>query len=144
MHPTLIILTPLVALYGNMLRLFLAARMVMIIKDPFLIGFVFLQIIMLLIVLTMVYRKFLRFIIFMVYVGGLIVLLSYCLMLRPTPKLKTYLLFPLIASYFSARRPSNTYAMGISYGSTLILLGLLLLLVMVCVVEVVDYSSGMF
>ena len=54
--------------------------------NPFILSCLFMQALLLVCLLFGSYRMFLGFILFLVYVGGLMVLLSYCVILIPKGK----------------------------------------------------------
>merc|ERR1711862_264916 len=89
------------------------------------------------------YCKFIAFVMFLVYVGGLIVLFSYCVMLCPDVKFARLPLI-LFGVFLSGRMTVvSSYAYGILYSSSTVLLAsFLLFIVLLCVVEIIDYSGG--
>lgn len=93
--------------------------------------------------------RFIGFVLFLVYVGGLIILLSYCVILVPTNKLNCSLLClftPLLLGFIIIIDPipNRTVSFEILNRSRAILLvGLLLFMVMLSVVEIINYSLGM-
>ena len=89
--------------------------------------------------------KFIRFVLFLVYIGGVMVLISYCVMLLPSAKFERMAVSPLYcALLLPFVRPVNRYSYGLLYSwSCIFLIVLLLFLVILSVVDIVDYSSGM-
>ena len=95
------------------------------------------------------YRKFIGFILFLVYVGGLIILVSYCVMLIPSNKFLTSAALYLIpiASLITSINPwlmeISGFSFGLLYSSrSIFLVALLLYLVILAIVEIVGYSRG--
>jgi len=85
--------------------------------------------------------KFLSFVMFIVYAGGLMVLISYCVMLLPPTKMKLTF-FPLL--FFSVPFITcDAFIYGLYRRSIMFLIGFVLFLILLCVVEIVDYSIGM-
>jgi len=95
-------------------------------------------------------RKFVGLILFLVYVGGIMILIRYCVMLLPSTKylLKpTVIFFPFTLVVFLSvhDKVTTSYSFGLQYSHrAIVLLSLLLFIVLLSLVEVVDYSSGMF
>lgn len=87
------------------------------------------------------FRKFIGFVLFLVYVGGIMILISYCVMLTPNNKFKFTLLPFAIPLGLSS--PINSYAFGLMRRSNAILMiSLLLFLVILSVIDIVGYSRG--
>jgi len=110
-------------------------------KRPYSLAALFVQTLLFFSVVLMTYSKLLGIVLFIVYVGGLLVLLSYCVMLLPVGHFNySYLVITgclLIGMY-----ERSCYCYGLILRSFVLFLGFLLYLVMLCVVEVVDYSRG--
>lgn len=115
-------------------------------SSPFLIAVLFVVTLTVSSLLVAIVDSFLGLIVFVVYVGGALVLFSYCFMLTPLQE---------------SRSPSFIYGLPIillcplmppcSHGSLcefywvaslLISVGVLLLIVILCVVSLVDFSQG--
>ena len=94
-------------------------------------------------------RKFIRIVLFLVYVGGIMILVRYCVMMVPTPKFSA----PGIGILFRAgllsmflgweEFDSGTFYFGLIYRARAVLLiAILLYLVILAIVEIVNYSKG--
>ena len=91
--------------------------------------------------------KFIALIIFLVYAGGIMILISYCLILIPINKFSFYpaISIPFLISFGLPIFHNNigAYSYGLLHRSRVILLlSLLLYLVMTAVVGIIDYSNG--
>lgn len=72
----------------------------------------------------------------MVYVGGLIILVIYCIMLTPLQKFKVYW-YPMLGILFF-QNYDNAYSFGLLYrGNAIIIIAFMLYLVILAVVGVV-------
>ena len=105
------------------------------------------QVLLLVSGLISLYCKFIAFAIFLIYVGGIIILIRYCVILLPSIKFTWYSLIPflvglpLIGTGFVV--VSASYAFGLLYRArALMLVAILLYLVLLSVVSLVDYSTG--
>lgn len=91
-------------------------------------------------------NRFVGLVLFVVYVGGALVLFSYCLMLTPQQKvvqLSPLFLTPLIlSSACISTLPGRLLSEFYRVAGLVLRVGFLLLLVMVRVVSMVDCSSG--
>jgi len=123
---------------------------VLLIKNPFQLTVIFFFVLFSLSYSAGCLSKFIGFIIFIVYVGGVMVLLAYCVILLPSSKYNwtqglstaTPFLFLLLCP-LHIQTPS-AYAYGILFSvNTILLAGLLLYLVILRIVGIIDYSSGM-
>jgi len=123
---------------------------VLLIKNPFQLTVIFFFVLFTLSYTVGCLSKFLGFIIFIVYVGGVMVLLAYCVILLPTSKYNwtqgistaTPFLF-LLLSPIHLQNPS-AYSYGLLFNvNTILLAALLLYLVILRIVGIIDYSSGM-
>ena len=116
------------------------------INNPFVMALLFLQILVLISSILRVYCSILGFIIFLLFVGGVMILISYCVMLLPISKYGVS--FPIVLSltgYLFGIGPRKTSAIpyGLLFRARIILMiSLLLYLVMLSIVEIIDYSSG--
>jgi len=127
---------------------FLTVWFTFIINNPYLMTGIFLQILLLTVCSIRRVRKFVRLVIFLVYIGGIMILIRYCIILLPDQKLffQVYLLVPFI---FISRlfRYTGSKARSYSYGliirRTLLLLRLLLWFVLLAVIEITGYPDGM-
>lgn len=89
---------------------------------------------------------FLGFIVFVVYVGGALVLFSYCFMLTPLQATRTPLPVSCLPLFFvRVRMPLWGHRCLYEFywvSSLLVRVGVLLFVVMVCVVSLIDFSLG--
>jgi len=123
---------------------------VLVISNPFLIAIVFGHVLILLTYILASISKFLAFILFIVYVGGVIVLLSYCVILLPFTKYPSYtslLILPLfiflLTSIYGNQNLVSAFSYGLLYCVNVIhLASLLLFLVILAIVSIIDYSGG--
>merc|ERR1712090_24525 len=91
-------------------------------------------------------RGFIGLVLFIVYVGGTIVLFTYCLMLSPLQffsKQKKYYRVVLVSlgGTVSMVRSIGIYEF-FSFMGVLLIIGILLFIVMLRVVELIDFSRG--
>nr|AKS04423.1 NADH dehydrogenase subunit 6 [Parasagitta elegans] len=90
--------------------------------------------------------SFLGFVVFVVYVGGALVLFSYCFMLTPIQDTSTPMptaAFPALLLSLSTPLVSHTALYEFYWVSSLLVsVGVLLFIVMLCVVSLVDFSQG--
>lgn len=90
--------------------------------------------------------RFLGFVVFVVYVGGALVLFSYCFMLTPlqdTNSSYSPAVFPFM--FVSLNIPSVSHGTLYEFywvSSLLVCVGVLLFIVMLCVVSLIDFSQG--
>ena len=117
----------------------------LVINRPYIMALLFAELLLFATCVVGFHSKFVGLIMFLIYVGGIMVLLSYCVMLLPVNKFRApglfvqfIILFPLSVTVHS----SYTYGLVIRFG-VIFLLGLVLFFVMLCVVDIVDYSRGM-
>ena len=121
---------------------------VLCIKNPYLLATLFGQVLILVSILLRAEAKFIGLMIFLVYVGGIIILMRYCLILIPLNKFRynpiLLLIFIISAALpFTSNYTNNSFSYGLLYRSRVVfLLGLLLYLVITAVVGIVDYSRG--
>ena len=91
-------------------------------------------------------ESFLGLVVFIIYVGGAIVLFSYCFML--TPLQETILKIPIYSLPLLLLVGMRTHlSMSLIYefywiSSILFLIGIMLFLVIVSVVEIIDFGRG--
>ena len=114
--------------------------------NPYIIAAWLFQVLLLLTIIVIIYRKFIGCILFLVYVGGIMILISYCVILLPInkfPKVQPYALFILSFSCCARITPVGSYVFGLIYTARVIfLLALILFLVMLAIVSIIDYSRG--
>jgi len=120
----------------------------LVMNNPYLIAITFAQILLLVSYSLGVMRRFIGFIVFIVYVGGILVLIRYCVILLPTSKFEyavvVYLPFIISTLLLCYPRCTESYSFGLLYRArSILLVGMLLYLVMVAVVIIIDYSDGM-
>lgn len=92
------------------------------------------------------FTKFIGFVLFIVYVGGIMILISYCVMLMPSRKLAKLPYIPAIirlAFYGRDLIPISSFAYGLLYRARAIFfIAILLYLVIIAIVQIIDYSRG--
>lgn len=92
--------------------------------------------------------KFIGLIIFLVYVGGIIVLISYCVILLPdnkfpVPVTRFLPVLLIILLRFPTILPLRALPFGLLLrASAIYILGMLLYLVLLAIVGIIDYSRG--
>lgn len=88
-----------------------------------------------------------RYIIFLIYVGGVMIMIGYFVMLMPSEKFGRLsgltLMIVIVASLFHGGLRGTTPYVLIYRMSVVVMIGLLLFLVILSVVGIVDYSRGM-
>ena len=117
-----------------------------VVNNPYLMVLLFGHYLLILVCSLTCFRKFIGFVLFLVYVGGIIILISYCAMLMPSSKFKKMSLAPLAAYliYSNTFVGSSSYSYGMLFSRrAVVLLALLLYLVILSVVDIVNYSRGM-
>jgi len=123
----------------------------LMVNNPYMMACLFGQILIVVTWLLGRYSKFIGVVIFLVYIGGIMILLSYCVMLLPSnkfwtlKKVKIALCVLLFAKFsdFPIVSPC-VFAYGLIYSARAIfLVALLLYLVMLSVVSMINYSRGM-
>ena len=123
----------------------------LLVNNPYIMACLFGQILIVVTWLLGRYSKFIGVVIFLVYIGGIMILLSYCVMLLPSNKFWTLKkveigLFVLLFAKFSDIPIVSpcVFAYGLIYRARAIfLVALLLYLVMLSVVSMINYSRGM-
>jgi len=114
--------------------------------NPYIIAGWLFQVLLLLTIIVIIYRKFIGCILFLVYVGGIMILISYCVILLPInkfPKVQPYALLILSFSCSAWITPVGSYVYGLIYNARVIfLLALILFQVMLAIVSIIDYSRG--
>ena len=130
------------------LRMIIAWRTV-IINNPFIIALLLFQYLTFISCFISRVRRFVAAVLFLIYVGGIMILITYCVILIPTQKFSSqYQLVSLLIAFTAILNPSlflpnNSYPYGLLFtGSTFFLLVLLLYLVLLAVVDITGYSSG--
>lgn len=127
------------------MRLLLIAMYVIITNNPYILaGLLGVTLIVVSTSLALV-NNFVAFVLFLVYVGGIIILVSYCVILTPLIKYSTpFSILLLCFVSFSFIEFPGTYVYGLLYSaSTVFFVSILLFLVMCAVVSIIDYSRGM-
>ena len=116
----------------------------LVVNRPYIIALLFIQILLLGVLLLGGCCKFIGFILFLIYVRGIIILFSYCVMLMPFTKISLLPCFPVVAFiFYSDNFLSMSYAYGLLFSfDAVLLIGVLLFLVILCVVDIIDYSCG--
>ena len=121
------------------------------VNNPYLIAALFGQVLVLMSCLLGAHRKFIGFIMFLVYVGGIIILIRYCVMLMPsnkfarTPMVVVPAVAGVVVSMVQRVEPaiSRSLAYGLLYSArSIFLIALLLYLVILAIVDIVNYSRG--
>ena len=121
----------------------------LLVTNPYLMGTLFAQALIIQVCLTRRVRKFVSFILFIVYIGGLFILFSYCIMLLPNMRWHTtsviFFGVPILFIYpFPHLYPLPTINYGLLFrASAVFLIALLLYLAILAIVTIVDYSKGM-
>jgi len=124
---------------------FLGFFLVMI--TPFSLGGLFLSLLVVRSLAVGLRSGFVGLILFIVYVGGTIVLFTYCFMLSPRQIFRSWgRLYPVMVGGLGGFLVWESIA-GLPYefywvSNLLVLIGLLLFIVMLRVVEIVDFSRG--
>lgn len=121
------------------------------VNNPYLMAALFGQVLVLVSCLLGRYRKFIGFILFLVYVGGIIILIRYCVILMPSNKFvrTPIIIAPVIGALGVSLtqgvtiRPAGSFAYGLLYRARAIfLVALLLYLVILAIVDIINYSRG--
>ena len=119
----------------------------LVIITPFSLGGLFLSLLFVRSLAVGLRSGFVGLILFIVYVGGTIVLFTYCFMLSPRQIFRSWgRLYPVMAWGLGGFLVWESIA-GLPYefywvSNLLVLIGLLLFIVMLRVVEIVDFSRG--
>ena len=119
----------------------------LVIITPFSLGGLFLSLLFVSSLVVGSSRGFVGLILFIVYVGGTIVLFTYCFMLSPRQIFRSWgRLYPVIIAGFGGFLIWETLVC-LPYefywvSNLLVLIGILLFIVMLRVVEIVDFSRG--
>jgi len=123
----------------------------LVVNNPYLMAALFGQVLVLVSCLLGRYRKFIGFILFLVYVGGIIILIRYCVILMPSNKFARtpIIIAPVIGALGVSLtqgvtiRPTGSFAYGLLYRARAIfLVALLLYLVILAIVDIINYSRG--
>ena len=126
-----------------MLSIIFIAWGAVVAANPYTIGLLFFSSLLLFICVLYTYRKFIRFVLFLVYIGGLLVLISYCLILIPSKMYSLFAISPLFLSLFlSSRTTISPYCFGVYQYCLVFFLGLLLYYVLLRVVGIVSSCEG--
>nr|AKS04022.1 NADH dehydrogenase subunit 6 [Parasagitta setosa]AKS04076.1 NADH dehydrogenase subunit 6 [Parasagitta setosa]AKS04087.1 NADH dehydrogenase subunit 6 [Parasagitta setosa]AKS04098.1 NADH dehydrogenase subunit 6 [Parasagitta setosa] len=122
------------------------ASLLVLFQSPYLIGLLFLTILLITSMMVASLESFLGLVVFIIYVGGAMVLFSYCFML--TPLQETLLKIPMYSLPLLFLVGMSTHlSMSLMYefywiSSMLFMIGIMLFLVMVSVVEMIDFGRG--
>jgi len=117
---------------------------IIIMNNPYLLACLFSQVLILFTLFLRTISKYIRLIIFLIYIGGLIILIRYCVILLPITKL----IVPIPAIFIlviplSLSDIRNCYVVGILFrANAVFLICFLLYLVIISVVEIINYSYG--
>ena len=121
----------------------------LLVNNPYMMARLFGQVLILVTSLLRRYSKFIGVIMFLVYIGGIMILLRYCVMILPTNKFWRLsitigvFLLTLLAYLLTIDYTPRVFAYGLLYRARAILLvALLLYLVILSVVSIIDYSCG--
>nr|AKS04467.1 NADH dehydrogenase subunit 6 [Parasagitta elegans] len=118
----------------------------MALSSPFIVAILFVFTLALASLVVGCVDSFLGFVVFVVYVGGALVLFSYCFMLTPIQDTSTPMptaAFPMLLLSLSSPLVSHTALYEFYWVSSLLVsVGVLLFIVMLCVVSMVDFSQG--
>nr|AKS04120.1 NADH dehydrogenase subunit 6 [Parasagitta setosa] len=122
------------------------ASLLVLFQSPYLIGLLFLTILLITSMMVASLESFLGLVVFIIYVGGAMVLFTYCFML--TPLQETLLKIPMYSLPLLFLVGMSTHlSMSLMYefywiSSMLFMIGIMLFLVMVSVVEMIDFGRG--
>nr|AKS04052.1 NADH dehydrogenase subunit 6 [Parasagitta setosa] len=122
------------------------ASLLVLFQSPYLIGLLFLTILLITSMMVASLESLLGLVVFIIYVGGAMVLFSYCFML--TPLQETLLKIPMYSLPLLFLVGMSTHlSMSLMYefywiASMLFMIGIMLFLVMVSVVEMIDFGRG--
>lgn len=126
--------------------LFLRSFLVFLFQRPYLIGLFFLITLLITSITVARLERFLGLVVFIIYVGGAIVLFSYCFILTPLQEtsLKIPLFFLPILFLVRIRTHLSIDLIYEFYwiSSILFLISIMLFLVIVSVVETIDFGRG--
>nr|AKS04033.1 NADH dehydrogenase subunit 6 [Parasagitta setosa] len=122
------------------------ASLLVLFQSPYLIGLLFLTILLITSMMVASLESFLGLVVFIIYVGGAMVLFSYCFMLTPLQetllKIPMYSLPLLFLVGMSTHLPMSLMYEFYWISSMLFMIGIMLFLVMVSVVEMIDFGRG--
>jgi len=129
------------------MRLFIIACCVMVVNNPFILSALMCEFIILICYQLCGIRKYLRAILLLVYLGGVMILVRYCVMILPSYKfnIKISLFVARIIAFTWVQHASNNVSTpyGLLYrASAIFLVAILLFLVLLAVVDIIDYSCG--
>lgn len=126
--------------------LFFLRAITALFQRPYLIGLLFLTLLLITSVIVARLESFLGLVVFIIYVGGAIVLFSYCFMLTPLQetmlKIPLYYLPLLLILGITTHRPIGLIYEFYWISSILFLIGIMLFVVIVRVVEIIDFGRG--
>ena len=127
------------------MRLLVLSWGTLVCNNPYTIASLYFLTLTLVALIIGIQTKLLAFVIFLVYIGGVMVLLSYCVILLPQSKVKFPPLLLLTSVLFLplTLELHRSYGLGILYRSRAIfMVSLLLFYVLLSVIEIVNYSCG--
>ena len=132
-----------------MLIIILVTWGTLLINNPYIMASLFGLVLIFITIIIGYSWKFLGFIFFLVYVGGIMILIRYCVILVPFNLFRNIPLiwFILATAYCDLviRPVEGSLVFGLLYSASVIcLIALLLFLVLLAIVEIIDYSRGMF
>ena len=129
--------------FGLLLSL---AGLFLVIVTPFSMGMLFLSLLLFASFILGSFRGFVGLILFIVYIGGTMVLFTYCFILSPRQTFGTYSkLYPVGALLLGGTFPWNLSSHIYEFywlSDGLLCIGVLLFIVILRVVELVDFSRG--
>ena len=120
---------------------------IIVVNNPYLIAILFGQTLLLIACFLRSFCKFIAFILFLVYIGGIMILIRYCVILLPYNKFGNLTITAAVVGAVFLERSltmPGSHAYGLLYRARVIfLVALLLYLVILAIVGIIDYSSGM-
>ena len=129
------------------MRFLIIACCVMVVNNPFILSALMCEFTILVCYQICGIRKYLRAILLLVYLGGVMILVRYCVMILPSYKFDIKIRL-FVASFiaftwvqYTSEHVSTPY--GLLYrASAIFLVAMLLFLVLLAVVDIIDYSCG--
>jgi len=129
-----------------MVTILVVAWGALIVNDPYIIAALFGQVLLMITCVVGRYRKFIGFILFLVYIGGIMILIRYCVILIPSYKFGLTPIVPLVIGVALSKGEKywgGSFMYGLLFRARAVfLIALLLYLVMLAIVEVIGYSDG--
>lgn len=127
-------------------KIILLCRLFFFLREPLLLGGAFLALLLSRSLDIGANRGFIGLVLFVVYVGGTMVLFTYCLILSPlqffSNKKKYYRVSLLFVSGVGLTGSSIRIYEFFYFRGILVIIGILLFIVMLRVVEMIDFSRG--